>query len=530
MKKVIFVILLLISGYAFGETDKTNNDVILPQTEFFVEGASSPVMEKREVIVPSYEDKKQIYETPTIKSVDILEKEAKKELSEEIKSKIISLFSYGINDILNFSLIGLSQIPVDSVSISTVIKYDRFKRPDVVSRYDEYTVLKNTFKDVDLVNLSVGVSSAYVFWNTVFEFSEELKGLWNNSIYLDEKDRVAYLDSKLRYRIDKDSTLNTDLFLSHWHNAIRDKLFSYYYTSLNDFSIRIGYKYGIEDFNFFSMNLGIGSEVVKFTDKPDLESMVYGDISFSFMFPFYGNSWFLGLNVGIVPNTFFPMEWYSKLHLGYKLNDYLVTFLLVFKDYDRFDYRFLNRSLNFLYSLPSGDSYIGVELNPRLFFLGNSSINVYVGYSYYLSKVYDKYQNDIYILDTTNAVVVYSKVGIDVISISWLNLSGSYRFSLFIPSLPYISTHSVEATAKITFGSFSFSLGITGETARITKFDENSTIPPYLGVSSELEWEIVKNLAILLKVDNALNNLIEVRKDSIIYEPFYVLGGLKVKL
>lgn len=178
-------------------------------------------MEKRDVILPSKEDKKDLYDIPSIRSFDVLEKEVKKGLSEDIRSRIISLFSYGLGDILNFSLIGLSQIPVDSVSVGTVIKYNRFKRPDVRLYFPEESILKNTFRDVDIANVSIGVSSYYVFWNTVFEFNEENRGLWKNLSYLDERNRNVVLDSSFRYKVDKDSVFSSKLKIDHFFSRLR---------------------------------------------------------------------------------------------------------------------------------------------------------------------------------------------------------------------------------------------------------------------------------------------------------------------
>ena len=522
---VVFV--FVFCGYIFGED---TNEVILPQTEFFTEGAVSPVFEKRDVNVPSKEQKKSVYEYRSIKDFKMLEEEAQREFSREIRSKILSFFSYGMNDILNFSVVGFSQVPVENIGVSAVVKFSRFKRSDVVFYYDVPVFYLNTFRDLDLAGVSVGVSSSYVFWNVVFDFYEEFRGLWNNSNYVDEKSRTVSFDSKLRYRIDKDSSFNFVLNLNHYFGNIRNKSFYSYQTSFNDFYLNLGYVYGIEGFNFFSMGVGLGANVVGFTDVKTFSNGVYGDVSFSFMFPVYANTWLFGLDVGIVPDTFLPMEWFSKVSLGYKFSDSFITFLSIFKDYTRFNVNFLNNGLNFMYSLPLGDSVVGVELNSKLFFLGNSLLNLFLGYSYYLNKVFDDYLGGVYVLNSTNNVnALYSKVILDVISFDWFNFEGKYVFSLFLPMIPYVSIHSVGVSSKFLFGSFTLSLGASGESVKSSKFG-NEDILPYLIVYLEIEWEVIKNISITLKADNVLNNLIEVRKDSVISEPFYISGGLKVKL
>ncbi|MCX8096817.1 MAG: hypothetical protein N3D81_04920 [Spirochaetes bacterium] len=524
---LFLVVFCLTPSLSFASTN--TNEVILPQTEFFAEGAVSPVIEERSIYLPSREDKKDLYDTPSIKSVDILEREAKKEISQDVRSKLISLFSYGLNDILNFSIIGLSQIPVDTLSVSTVIKYDRFKRPDIVFYGQEQRTLRNTLKESDLASVSVGLSSSSVFWNTIFEFSEEFKGLWNNQSYLDEKDRDVLLNSKLRYRIDKESTLNLSLGLNHYYANLRDRSFNSLHTSLNDFFFGLGYKFGVEDYNFFGIDLGVGAGVFKLTYENELKSGVYGDLSISFSIPIYENRWFVGLYAGVVPDTFFPIEWYSRLGVIHKFSDTFSIKLSVFKDYDRFTSSSLSKGLNILTSVPRGDSYIGVELSPRVFFLGNNSLSLFVGLSYYLNKYYDRLQADSYVIDYTNATALYSKLNLDIISLDWLNFGGVYRLLFFFPSIPYISQHSVELNTKVILGSFNFLVGVFGETSRLVEFN-GSELHPYLGLSFEIEWEVIKNFSILLKFQNVLNNLVEIRKDSVVLEPFYFQGGVKIKL
>lgn len=524
---LFLVVFYLIPSLSFASTN--TNEVILPQTEFFVEGAVSPVVEERNVYLPSKEGKKDLYDTPSIKSVDILEKEAKKEMTQDVRSKIISLFSYGLNDILNFSIIGLSQIPVDILSVSTVIKYDRLKRPDVVFYGQDQRTLRNTLKESDLASVSVGLSSPSVFWNTVLEFSEEFKGLWNNQSYLDERNRDVLLNSKLRYRIDRESTLNVLLDLNHYYANLRERSFNSLYTSLNDFFLGVGYKFGVEDYNFFGIDLGVGASVFKLTYENELKSGVYGDLSVSFSIPIYENRWFVGLSAGVVPDTFFPMEWYSSLGVIHKFSDAFSIKLSVFKDYDRFTSSDVSKGLNLLNSIPKGDSYIGVGINPRVFFLGNNSFSLFVGLSYYLSMYYDRLQNNAYVVDYTNATALYSKLNLDIISLDWLNFGSMYRLLFFFPRIPYVSQHSVELNTKIVLDSFNFLVGVFGETSRLVEFDE-AELHPYLGLSFEIEWEVIKNFSILLKFQNVLNNLIEIRKDSVILEPFYFQGGVKVKL
>lgn len=523
------VVCLILANFSFGADEIITNDVVLPETKFFVEGAISPVMEKRDVILPSKEDKKDLYDIPSIRSFDVLEKEVKKGLSEDIRSRIISLFSYGLGDILNFSLIGLSQIPVDSVSVGTVIKYNRFKRPDVRLYFPEESILNNTFRDVDIANVSIGVSSYYVFWNTVFEFNEENRGLWKNLSYLDERNRNVVLDSSFRYKVDKDSIFSSRLKIDHFVSRLRSVGFNQYYTSVNDLFLGLGYRYGVDEFNFFAIDLGIGGNFSKLTFDEEYVSGVYGDLSFSFMFPIYGNKWFFGVNAGIIPNSSFPMEWVSRLSIGYKVEDTLFVFLSIFKEFDKFDSSYFSRGLNVLDKLIEGDSYFGVELNPKLFFFGNNLLNIFVGGTYYLSKVYDRYVSGAYVYDITNVVGIYSKITIDFISVDWFNLGGSYRFLLFIPELPYVSLHSVELSSKFIFSWFSFSFGMVGESEKIDNIN-GEKLYPYLNVYLEVEAEIIKNFSLLFKVDNVLNNLIEIRKDSIVSESFYVLGGVKVKL
>ncbi|MEN2997631.1 MAG: hypothetical protein ABDH28_01115 [Brevinematia bacterium] len=524
---LIFLYLLVVNSAVATETN--TNGVVLPQTEFFVEGATPPVIEKRDIVVPSREDRRDLYEAPSIKSVELLEKEAKKELSEGIRSKIISLFSYGINDILSFSIIGLSQIPVDPISLSTVIKYNRFKRPDVVFYYNVPTILRNTSKDTDLASVSVSISSSYIFWSTVVEFFEEFRGLWNNPTYLDEKNRNISFDSELRYKIDRDSNLDARIVLDHHYDVVRRRDFLSLHTSVNDLLLAVGYRYGLERFNFFGVDFEIGAKVLEFTDREEIVSGVNGKVSFSFAFPIYANTWFLGTEGGIIPDTFLPMEWVLRLDLGYKPGENFIVYFSVFKDYEKFGSKFLSRGLNLVNRVLPGDSVMGVELSSKLFFWGNNSFSLSGGYSYYLTKVYDRYEGDIYFVEVTNASEVYSKVEVDVISLDWLNFEGIYVFSLFVPFLPYTSLHSLEANAKLLLGNFSFSLGMVGETAKRSEFGQED-IAPYLGVSVELEWEVVKNVSFILKVENALNNLIVMRKDSIISEPFCALGCVKVKL
>ncbi|MFN4245662.1 MAG: hypothetical protein ACK4F9_05895 [Brevinematia bacterium] len=526
MLRALVIIFVIVCVNTFAED---TNEVILPQTEFFTEGATSPIIEERDNTLLFKEQKKSIYESHSIRDFKSLEEEAKKEFLQETKSKILSFFSYGINDILNFSVIGFNQISAENFNISTVIKFNRFKRPDIVFYQNVAIPYTNTFKDVDLASVSVGISSSYTFWNTIFNFYEEFRGLWSNSSYLDEKNRAVSIDSKLRYQIDKDSSIKSHLNLNHYFDNIRNRSLYNHYTSFNDFSISLDYIYGIENFNFFNMSVGIGANAIGFTDTGNLSSGIYGNVSFSFMFPLYGNTWSFGMKVGIVPDTFLPMEWFSKISLGYKLNDNIATFISIFKEYTRFDMNFLSSGLNFLHYLPLGDSSLGIELNPKIFFLGNNSLNLFVGYSYYLNKVFDSYTNNIHIIGSTNTSVVYSRVLLDIISIDWLNFEASYTFSLFLPTIPYAPIHSIILSSKFLLGSFNISFGVSGESAKESNF-ETKDILPYLIVYIETEWEIIKNLSINLKVDNALNNLVEIRKDSIIYEPFYASLGLKVKL
>lgn len=305
--------------------------------------------------------------------------------------------------------------------------------------------------------------------------------------------------------------------------------FNQYYTSVNDLFLGLGYKYGVDEFNFFAIDLGIGGNFSKLTFDEEYVSGVYGDLSFSFMFPIYGNKWFFGVNAGIIPNSSFPMEWVSRLSIGYKVEDTLFVFLSIFKEFDKFDSSYFSRGLNVLDKVIEGDSYFGVELNPKLFFFGNNLLNIFVGGTYYLSKVYDRYVSGAYTYDITNVVGIYSKITIDFISVDWFNLGGSYRFLLFIPELPYVSLHSVELSSKFIFSWFSFSFGMVGESEKIDNIN-GEKLYPYLNVYLEVEAEIIKNFSLLFKVDNVLNNLIEIRKDSIVSESFYVLGGVKVKL
>lgn len=521
------VVLFLFCGVGYSVTN--TNGVILPQTEFFVEGAVSPVIEERNVSVPTRGERKELYEAPTIRSVDILEAEARKEFSNEVRSRIVSLFSYGMNDILNFSLIGLSQIPVDSASISTVIKYTRSKRPDVVFQHVYPVTMKNTLRDTDLANVSVGFSSPSVSWNTVFDFSDDSRGLWNNPTYLDEKIRDVSFVSEFKYRLDRDSLLSVNFEADHCSTTLRSREFLSYYTAFNDLFLEVGYKYGVEEFNFFGVNLGVGAQILKFTYAQEFSSGVYGDVSFSLMFPVYANTWFFGVEAGIIPDTFLPMEWNSRVSVGYKPSDSVFILLSVFREYARFDPSFLGRGVSSIFGVSPGDSSLGVELNQKLFFLGNSSVNTFVGYCYYFSKVFDKYENGTYVPGITNVNVVFAKVLFDIVSFEWFSLGGSYRFSFFAPSIPYVSMHSIEGIAKIDVNSFSFSLGFTGESPKGSTFGSED-IAPYMIVFAELEWEVVKNISVIVKADNILNNIVEVRKDSVVLDSFHLLGGLKVKL
>lgn len=524
---LLFVFIFFVSS-SFAEENETNK-VILPETKFFVEGATSPVLEERDISLPSRESKKDIYENPSIKGIGDLEKEARKEFSKETKSKIISLFSYGLNDILNFSIIGLSQIPIDTSSLSTVISVVRFKRPDVVFYYDRPTTFRNTFKDTDFANVSLGFSSQTIFWNTSASFSEDFKGLWNNPHYLDEKDRNVKLESSFRYRIDKDSYLTSKFHIDHFHTTIRNSSFSTFESTFNEFFLNLGYIYGIEDYNSFGFDLGLGANLEKFIQTNTYFGSVFGNISITITFPLFQGNWLLKSRIGIVPITSKPMEFFANLGVSYKIYDNLIISLSLLKDYTKFSSDFLTRGLNVLEFSPNGDSSIGAEFGSKLFLLGNNNVNLSIGYAYYLSKIYDRYNLGLYTIDITNANSIYSRVVIDIISIDWINFSGTYKFFLFYPSLPYVPLHYIDLSLKLIFCGFNLTLTSFGEYTRGSTIGSYDIIP-YLGVSFEIEWEIIKNLSLILKGENLLNNIIEVRKNSIISEPLYILGGLKVKL
>ncbi|MGC8869956.1 MAG: hypothetical protein ACP5PT_02535 [Brevinematia bacterium] len=525
---LVFGFLICFANVVFAEENKTN-EVVLPQTQFFVEGAASPVLEERDFSLPPKEEKKDTYESPSVKGIGNLEKEARKEISKENRSKIISLFSYGMNDILNFSMIGLSEINLDSSSLNTVIGFVRFKRPDLVFYYDVPSVFKNTFKDNDFANVSLGFSSSNLFWNTVISFSEDFKGLWKNTLYLDEKDRNVKLESTFKYTVDKDSTLKSSLHIDHFYTTIRDFSFNSIESVFSEFFLSLGYIYGIEDYNSFGFDLGLGGDLSKFIKTNDYSGLVFGDISFFTYFPLFKGEWFFRGKLGFLPDTSRPMEFLLNFDVEYKPNDNIILKWSLFKDYSRFGSDYLTRGLNVLEFLPYGDSSLGFQFSSKLFFLGSSSLNILGGYSYYFSKVYDRYASSLYVLDTTNSHSIYSKLVIDVISIDWLDFSSTYKFSFFYPSLPYIPLHYIDFSLKLVLGGFNVTLSSFGEYLRGSIVGVED-LYPYLGLSIELEWEIVRNLLLILKGENLLNNIIEVRKDSIISEPFYVLGGLKVKL
>jgi len=526
-KFLLLFLFWLLPLFAYSEIVETN-EVILPETKFTVQGVLPYEVTDRNVILETYEGKSTIKEIPSLKGgVFELEKEVK--TKGEAKSKIISSFSYGIGDIIDLSLVGMSEIPSESYSVSTLIKYSRFKRPDVIyysSQGNE--VLKNTFRDIDLGSFTINHFTKSTFLTVDGQFFEDFKGLWKNPYFSDERDRNVIVNSAFKYTIDRDSKLTSILKVDHTYISLRSNTFDKFSYSFNDFFANLGYQYGSDEYNFFKFELGLGARLI---DKTNSLLSMYGDISASLAFPLYMNSFFLVSSLSLIPDYSFPFDFSLSLGGVYKFSQDVLFFLDLRKGISDLKGEELMKGVTFIDSNVR-NSFLGTEAGVKVFIGKGDSLKLAVGYNYYLSKYYSKpmFNSFSYVMDVTNVSLLYSKVYFDVISLDWFSLGVTYNFNLNFPVIiPYVPLHSLDGVLKFSFGGFYLSLSLSGEYL-VSSDGVDFDIPPYAIVSIDSEYEIIKGISLSLNCRNLLNNIAEFRKGSVISEGVYVSLGIKVKL
>jgi len=528
MNRFLYVLTFTLAvSLSYSQTLETN-EVILPETNFTVQGVSPYEVTDRNVIFETSEGKSTIKEIPSLKGgVFELEKEVK--TKGEAKSKIISSFSYGIGDIIDLSLVGMSEIPSESYSVSTLIKYSRFKRPDILHYPTEGNeILKNTFRDIDLGSFTINHFTKSTFLTIDGQFFEDFKGLWKNPYFSDERDRNVNINGIFKYTIDKDSKLTSALKVDHTYVSLRSNTLDKVSYSFNDFFANLGYQYGSDEYNFFKFELGLGANLISKTNS--LIGM-YGDISASLAFPLYMNSFFFVSSLSLIPDYFFPFDFSLNLGGVYKFSQDVSLYLDLRKGISRLSGEELIKGITFVDSNVR-DSFLGTETGVKVFIGKGDSVKLAVGYDYYLSKYYSRpiFDSFSYVMDITNVSLFYSRVYVDIISLDWFNLGVTYNFNLNFPIIiPYVPLHSLDGVLKFSFGGFYLSLSLSGEYL-ISSDGVNFDIPPYAIVSLDSEYEIVKNISLSLNCRNLLNNIAEFRKDSVISEGIYASLGIKVKL
>ncbi len=529
MKRVGIVFYIVFAFYVFAfSSEVETNEVILPQTQFVVEKTNVLEDLSRDTKIDIPSQKKEFdKDAPSIKTVEKLEKDVK--LAKDSQYSIVSSFTYGMNDFLEFAIVALNQTVREKHSVSFSVKYDRLKRSFVTlySRlFDIYEVLPNSRRESDIFNFEVNYSSENILLSTGFEFFEDFKSLLSNPSFLDESYRRIFVEGNLKYKLDPESKFLLSINLRHSYNKIRDINYSETYNTFNMFSGDIRYEYGIEDLNF--LNFGVLFGYSPFSSFSSNSYDIYGKIYSKVLFPIYQSEWFLGMEGSIQPSyTGFDFSLYARIINKFSENANFEVFLG--KGYDNFDGNILSRGLIVLNAIPVSDSYIDL-VSIFKFFLSGNIFATGVKYSYFFRKIIEVNLSNSYGIESRELSSVNVFASFDIVSLEWITLSARYDFRFYSIPVIYSPVHEINLSSKFKYYLLSFGLDAKGGMFERSKNDQEFDLPPYLILDANVGLDITDNISLIVGGVNLLNNLYFERKYYILRDPFYLYGSIRVKI